>query len=40
MTGIFHQEHSDAALAGAAMPPNLVNITRPRIGAPPKAIDK
>ncbi|MFF1839929.1 hypothetical protein ACFVXE_38125 [Streptomyces sp. NPDC058231] len=40
MTSIFHQEHPDAALARAAMPPNLVNIARPWIGAPPKPIDK
>ncbi|MET8418698.1 hypothetical protein ACWD7C_29880 [Streptomyces sp. NPDC005134] len=40
MTSTFHQEHPDTALATAAMPPNLANITQPWIGAPPKPIDK
>ncbi|WP_330315626.1 hypothetical protein [Streptomyces platensis] len=40
MTSTFHQEHPDAALARATVPPKLINITRPWIEAPPKPIDK
>ncbi|MFE2561608.1 hypothetical protein ACFXGT_37490 [Streptomyces sp. NPDC059352] len=40
MTSTFRQEHPDAALARATLPPKLVNITRPWIGSPPKPIDK
>ncbi|MFE2738118.1 hypothetical protein [Streptomyces sp. NPDC059349] len=40
MTSTVHQDHLDTALARANMPPQLVDITRPRIGAPPKPVDK
>ncbi|MGV4988803.1 hypothetical protein ACVB8X_43300 [Streptomyces sp. NRAIS4] len=40
MTSTFHQEHPDAALARELVPPKLINITRPWIGAPRQSIDK
>lgn len=40
MTSTFHQEHADVALARAAAPPKLINITRPWFWAPPKPIDR
>ncbi|MFF5933200.1 hypothetical protein [Streptomyces sp. NPDC012508] len=39
MTRPFHQEHPDAALASTLVTSNLVNITRPWIGAPPKPVN-
>ncbi|WP_405891323.1 hypothetical protein OG427_38555 [Streptomyces sp. NBC_00133] len=39
MTITFHHEQPDAAPAGELVPPKLINITRPSIGAPPKPID-
>ncbi|MBY8845552.1 GNAT family N-acetyltransferase [Streptomyces sp. SP2-10] len=39
-TSTFHQQHPDAALARDLVPPKLITITRPWIGAPPKPIDK
>ncbi|MFB6717882.1 MULTISPECIES: hypothetical protein [unclassified Streptomyces] len=40
MTSTFHQEHPDAVLARALVPPKLINITRPWFGVPPKLIEK